>query len=76
MRRLCEILIDRMAELHSLDFRTAGLEDLGKPSGYVERQVSGWTKRYQDARTDEVPDIERTAVWLAENRPAESSMQV
>jgi aminoglycoside phosphotransferase (APT) family kinase protein len=73
VRRLCETLIDCMAELHALDYIAAGLDDLGKPQGYVERQVTGWTKRYHDARTDDVPDLERTASWLAENRPAESA---
>jgi aminoglycoside phosphotransferase (APT) family kinase protein len=71
--RLCETLVDSIAELHGLDYRTAGLDDLGKPQGYVERQVTGWTKRYHDARTDLVPDLERTALWLAENQPAQSS---
>ena len=71
--RLCETLVDSMAALHALDYRAAGLDDLGKPQGYVERQVTGWTKRYQDARTDDVPDLERTAAWLAANRPAESA---
>ena len=42
IRRLCETLVDRMAELHALDYRAAGLEDAGKPQGYVERQVTGW----------------------------------
>jgi aminoglycoside phosphotransferase (APT) family kinase protein len=73
VRRLCETLVKSMAELHALDYHAAGLDDLGKPQGYVERQVSGWTKRYQDARTDDVPDLERTMAWLAANRPAESS---
>ena len=73
VRRLCETLVDRMAELHALDYRAAGLEDLGKPQGYALRQVTGWIKRYQDARTDDIPDMERTAAWLAENRPAESA---
>jgi aminoglycoside phosphotransferase (APT) family kinase protein len=71
--RLCETLVDSIAELHGLDYRAAGLDDLGKPQGYVERQVTGWTKRYHDARTDLVPDLERTALWLAENQPAQSS---
>ena len=71
--KLCETLVDHMALLHGLDYRAAGLEDVGKPQGYVERQVTGWIKRYQDARTDEIPDVERAAAWLAENRPAESA---
>jgi aminoglycoside phosphotransferase (APT) family kinase protein len=71
-RRLCETLVDSMAELHRLDYHAAGLDDVGKPQGYLERQVTGWIKRYQDARTDDVPDLDRTAAWLAEHRPAES----
>ena len=39
VRTLCETLIDRMADLHALDYRAAGLGELGKPQGYVERQV-------------------------------------
>jgi aminoglycoside phosphotransferase (APT) family kinase protein len=73
IRRLCETLVDRMAELHALDYRAAGLEEVGKPQGYVERQVTGWIKRYQDARLDEIPDLERAAAWLTGNLPAESA---
>jgi aminoglycoside phosphotransferase (APT) family kinase protein len=72
VRQLCETLVDNLALLHALDYRAAGLDDLGKPKGYIDRQVTGWTKRYQDACTDDVADIERTIAWLAENRPAAS----
>jgi aminoglycoside phosphotransferase (APT) family kinase protein len=58
------------AELHGLDYRAAGLADLGRPEGYAERQVRGWTERYRAARTDDVLEIERTAAWLAEHVPA------
>jgi aminoglycoside phosphotransferase (APT) family kinase protein len=71
--RLCETLVDGMALLHGLDYHAAGLEDVGKPQGYVERQVTGWIKRYHDARTDDVSDLERSAIWMAENQPAQSS---
>ncbi len=69
--KLCESFIDNLARLHTLDYRAAGLDDLGRPAGYVERQVTGWTKRYANARTDEVKSIEQLAAWLADNRPAE-----
>jgi aminoglycoside phosphotransferase (APT) family kinase protein len=59
-----------LATLHAVDFRAAGLE--GKPQGYVRRQVEGWTKRWQDARTEEVPEVEQIARWLQERTPAES----
>ena len=72
-RRLSTALIDGLASLHSLDYRAAGLGDLGKPEGYVTRQVSGWTERYAQARTDDVPALDRTGRWLAERLPRESA---
>jgi aminoglycoside phosphotransferase (APT) family kinase protein len=71
-RGLSESFADTLARLHQLDWRAAGLGDLGKPEGYVERQVTGWTKRYHDARTDEIPEMEWLAGWLAERIPKES----
>jgi aminoglycoside phosphotransferase (APT) family kinase protein len=72
LRRLSESFIDGLAELHAVDLAAAGLSDLGRPEGYVARQVEGWTKRYQNARTDDIADLERTASWLQEHKPAES----
>jgi aminoglycoside phosphotransferase (APT) family kinase protein len=72
VRRLCESLVEGLARLHALDYSAAGLADLGKPEGYVERQVSGWARRYRDAQTDDLPALERAGAWLATNRPAES----
>jgi aminoglycoside phosphotransferase (APT) family kinase protein len=72
VRGLSEALIDNLARLHGVDVEAAGLADLGKPQGYVERQVKGWAERYRKARTSEVPTIEQLAVWLEENRPPES----
>ena len=71
-RRLSAALIDNLAALHSLDHRAAGLGDLGKPEGYVVRQVSGWINRYAQAQTDEVPALDRVAGWLTEHTPKES----
>jgi aminoglycoside phosphotransferase (APT) family kinase protein len=58
MRALCETFVDTLVDLHRLDPIAAGLADLGRPEGYVERQVSGWSKRYRDAQTDDVPALE------------------
>jgi aminoglycoside phosphotransferase (APT) family kinase protein len=71
-RQLCENLVDALAELHALDYRTLGLADLGKPDGYVQRQVEGWTKRYYGSQTDAVPVVEQVAKWLADNLPGDS----
>ncbi|MFP6674105.1 MAG: phosphotransferase family protein [Pirellulaceae bacterium] len=71
VRRLCESLVDNLAVLHSLDYTAAGLGDLGRPDGYIERQVLGWVVRYENARTDDYPDVERLGQWLSEHRPAD-----
>lgn len=72
MRACCEALVDNLVDIHGLDVEAAGLEDLGRPDGYVERQISGWTRRYGKARTDDLPEMETVAAWLAENMPPES----
>jgi len=71
--RLGLAFIDNLVRLHTLDYKEAGLGDFGKPDGYVARQVQGWIKRYTDARTDDVPGLERAARWLVENLPATDS---
>jgi aminoglycoside phosphotransferase (APT) family kinase protein len=65
-------LIDVMAQLHKVDFTAAGLQDLGRPEGYVERQVLGWSKRYLAARTDDAPGFEQTMAWLKRAMPGDS----
>jgi aminoglycoside phosphotransferase (APT) family kinase protein len=72
VRRLGEVMVDNLAQLHALNYEAAGLGDLGKPTGYVERQVAGWTRRYRDAQTDDLAGLERAAAWLDGNRPGES----
>ena len=72
MRGLSEAFVENLAEIHEVDYEAAGLGDLGSPQGYVQRQVEGWTKRYQNARTGEVPSIDRLADWLVQHLPADS----
>jgi aminoglycoside phosphotransferase (APT) family kinase protein len=72
MRRLSESFVETLVEIHGVDYLSAGLGDLGRPDGYVARQIEGWTKRYHDARTDDVPQVEQTARWLAANAPPDA----
>jgi len=69
-RKLCIAVVDKLIELHAIDPRAAGLSELGKGEGYVQRQVEGWCRRFRDARTDDVSDFEAVMDWLAANRPA------
>ena len=73
VERLGEAFIDNLAVLHGLDYEAAGLGDLGKPEGYVERQVGGWTKRYQKCQTDSWKELDQAAAWLHAHMPAESA---
>ncbi len=73
LRRLCELLVDALVELHAVDFAAAGLGDLGKPAGYVERQVAGWTERYRGSQTDDLPAVTEVAGWLAAHRPPDGA---
>jgi aminoglycoside phosphotransferase (APT) family kinase protein len=72
VRKNDEALVDTLAELHAVDYAAAGLGELGRPDGYVRRQVEGWTKRYADAKTDDIPSVDEMAAWLAARIPRES----
>jgi len=69
LRASSTALVDNLVELHAVDLAGSGLASLGRPQGYLERQVTGWTERYASARTEEVADMEAVASWLAGNRP-------
>lgn len=58
-------LVDQLAALHHLDLADLGLADLGRPEGYVARQVQGWSERYRAAETDRVADLDALIPWLA-----------
>jgi aminoglycoside phosphotransferase (APT) family kinase protein len=73
LRRLFEKLLEVQLELHSIDYKKIGLENFGKPEGYVRRQVEGWCKRYRAARTDDAPDFEDVMAWVNDKMPEDSS---
>ncbi|MDB5210149.1 MAG: aminoglycoside phosphotransferase [Sediminibacterium sp.] len=73
MHQLSASLIDNMVALHALDIKTTGLEQLGKPDGYVQRQVDGWVKRYYAAETDKINSIDTVAEWIRKNQPREQA---
>ena len=68
-KKVVESFIENLVELHSLDYEKIGLESLGKPEGYAQRQVTGWTKRYFNAKTDEHSELEKSIEWLNGNIP-------
>jgi len=69
-----DALISGLAELHSVD--PSILAELNKGPGYVKRQVSGWSQRYRNALTDDVPTGETVMKWLDENQPSDIKLCV
>ena len=70
MRRgISRTLVDTLVELHAVDVREAGLGDLGKPDGFLQRQTEGWISRYEKAKTDEIEEVEPLTDWLARDIP-------
>lgn len=71
MRQLSEALCDNLAELHAIDIQKTGLIQIGKPEGYIQRQVEGWYKRYLAAQTDDIQAMDELAAWLQDEGPEE-----
>jgi aminoglycoside phosphotransferase (APT) family kinase protein len=68
-RLVSEAFIDCLVRLHSIDVSLPGLNSLGKPEGFVGRQVRGWADRWNRAKTEEIPDMDRIVRWLHEFLP-------
>lgn len=68
-RKLSEVVIDTLAEFHSVDPSSCGLDDLGHPEGFLHRQVEGWTRRWERARHEDNPLADELGAWLADNLP-------
>lgn len=68
-RRIGDMLIDVLADLHMADPTHAGLGDLGRPEGFMVRQVEGWTKRWRDALDPDAPNANALISWIKENQP-------
>lgn len=64
-------MFDALADLHSVDITASGLDAYWRGSGYVRRQVQGWSQRYRAALTDDVPDAEAVMAWLGAEQPAD-----
>jgi aminoglycoside phosphotransferase (APT) family kinase protein len=68
-RLVTENVVDGLASLHRVDPDAVGLGDLGRPEGFVTRQVDGWSDRWEAARTREVPDMDRASEVLSAASP-------
>ncbi|WLR52637.1 phosphotransferase family protein [Bacillus tianshenii] len=65
-------MIKTITQLHSIDIKQTGLIELGRPDGYLKRQVEGWIRRYERSKVEEHPYVEQLIPWFLEHLPAES----
>jgi len=69
-RRLSVSFIENLIRLHRVDYASVGLADLGKPEGYLERQVRGWIERYYGSKIDDYPEVDKISAWIQGHMPS------
>ncbi len=70
---MSQAVVDTLVDLHSIDLASSGLIELGKPAGFVERQVKGWTERWERAKTEPVPKLDEVVAFLNRATPPEGT---
>lgn len=70
VRQLSESFVDNLSRLHRLDYAAIGLAEIGKPGGYLQRQVAGWIERYAGSKTHDLPEVDKIAIWMQQHMPA------
>ena len=68
-KKIASVWLDSLVALHKVDYHSIGLEQLGRPEQYVDRQVNTWIKQYLKAKTTEVPKVEFVMSWMSDNQP-------
>ncbi|MFD1039852.1 phosphotransferase [Virgibacillus byunsanensis] len=68
-RKISELMVDKLVELHRIDYTKTNLVEIAKPDGFMERQVKGWINRYERSKTDEVPGLVQLTNWLENHIP-------
>lgn len=72
-RKLSEVVIDTLVDFHQVDPVAVDLAGLGKPEGFLERQVTGWAARFERAKTAEIPVADELTRWLLDELPTSAA---
>jgi aminoglycoside phosphotransferase (APT) family kinase protein len=66
---ITDSLVKTLVDLHAVDWHAIGLGEIGRPEGYMQRQVGGWIDRLRRARTNDLADVEPLFEWLSTRTP-------
>ena len=75
-RQSSESFLENLVSLHHVDYAAAGLADLGRPNGYLERQVRGWTERYYGSKTSDYAEVAKITAWMEQTLPSTSAVSL
>ncbi len=68
-RGLALQLVEGIALLSKVDWRAKGLQDVGRPDGFHERQVDRWTSFLERVKGRDLPGFDEAATWLRAHKP-------
>ena len=71
--RMSIALVEALSHLHAVDFEAIDLGDLGRPAGFISRQIEGWWRRWQAAKLEDLPAMDAVYDWLRSNEPPEAT---
>ena len=71
-RQMSIALADALAEFHKVDYESLGLQSLGKPDGFIDRQIEGWSKRWEAAKHKDIREMDEIYNWLNDHKPLSS----
>jgi aminoglycoside phosphotransferase (APT) family kinase protein len=72
-QQISNAAVSTLVKLHEVDYKQAGLDTIGRPDGYLSRQVHGWIKRYENSKTDEIMGVDALEKWLLNRIPESPS---
>jgi aminoglycoside phosphotransferase (APT) family kinase protein len=67
--QISQMVIETLVQIHAINWHAAGLDELGHPEGFLERQVKGWVERYYRAQTEDIPEVQSLTGWLMTHMP-------
>ncbi|BDG45346.1 phosphotransferase family protein [Saccharococcus caldoxylosilyticus] len=75
-QQISKAFIQELVDLHNIDVYKNNLDSLGKPEGFLKRQVNGWIQRYRQSKTDDLPFVAKVENWLVDNIPNSTDVTI